>query len=74
MSRYNLTPDQLAEMISEQDGRCKICKIRTKLVVDHCHEELRVRGLLCASCNTGIGMLQDSTAVLRAAIAYLEAN
>lgn len=42
------------------------------LAVDHCHENGHVRGLLCSSCNTAIGLLRDDPAILRSAIAYLE--
>lgn len=42
------------------------------LVVDHDHETGQVRGLLCNPCNTGIGMLRDSAAVIRSAAKYLE--
>jgi hypothetical protein len=42
-----------------------------KLVVDHCHDLRRVRGLLCASCNSAIGHFRDSDATLRAALEYL---
>lgn len=41
--------------------------------IDHCHRTGRVRGILCAGCNSGIGKLGDSVAGLRRALAYLEA-
>ncbi|MBU2665492.1 endonuclease VII domain-containing protein [Actinoplanes bogorensis] len=43
-----------------------------KLVVDHCHRTGRVRGLLCAGCNSLIGHARDSPAILTAAAAYLQ--
>jgi hypothetical protein len=43
-----------------------------KLVVDHCHDSRRVRGLLCAGCNSAIGHFRDNLPALRAALAYLE--
>ena len=42
------------------------------LVIDHNHKTGKVRGLLCGSCNTGIGLLKDSPDVLDAAIEYLQ--
>lgn len=33
-----------------------------------------VRGLLCISCNNGLGMFQDSIATMQSAICYLENN
>ena len=42
------------------------------LSVDHCHTTGKVRGLLCQSCNTGIGLLKEDTKLFMAAIEYLE--
>lgn len=42
-----------------------------KLHVDHDHETNAIRGLLCSSCNSAIGLLQDSVERMTKAIAYL---
>lgn len=62
---------------------CKICSTSIKfrdsgkedasgLRVDHCHDTGKVRGLLCVTCNAGIGYLKDSPQLLRKAVDYLE--
>jgi len=67
----------------EQKGLCAIClkpetmtaskkKVPKRLAVDHCHERLIVRGLLCQKCNVALGALDDSIEMLQSAIAYLE--
>lgn len=43
-----------------------------RLVVDHCHDSGKVRGLLCSGCNRALGYFRDSPTALRAAADYLE--
>ncbi len=77
---YNITREEYAAMYWCQDGRCAICKRPEaecggrgkKLHIDHCHETDRVRGLLCTSCNTGIGQFQDNSDLMRRAIEYVD--
>ena len=76
-TRYGLSIEQYRDLWNAQHGACAVCKTVAEhfgdLPVDHNHTTLKVRGLLCGACNPGIGMLQDSPAILRAAIEYLEA-
>lgn len=70
--RYGLTPEQLIAMKADQNNACAICGVSDQqLHIDHCHESGRVRALLCASCNRGIGQLKDDPALLEAAAVYL---
>jgi hypothetical protein len=41
------------------------------LGVDHNHKTGVIRGLLCKTCNVGIGYLKDSPLLLMAAADYL---
>jgi hypothetical protein len=70
--RYRLTPERQAIILAEQGGLCAICRERPPTDVDHCHAAGKFRGLLCRSCNLGIGMFADDPAKLKLAIAYLE--
>jgi len=73
LRQYGITAEQYRVMRAAQGGRCKICGRdpgAKKLVVDHCHDTGKVRGLLCGACNHGIGFLPTAT-VLQAAIRYL---
>ena len=55
-----------------KDGRtCAICGTADDLCVDHCHSSLVVRGVLCRTCNAGIGFFYDRPDLLAAAIRYL---
>lgn len=69
--RYGVNPEQYNNMFNKQNGICAICFEKKELVVDHCHETGRVRGLLCKSCNFGIGNLKDSVLLLESAKQYL---
>ncbi|MDL5351098.1 endonuclease VII domain-containing protein [Microbacterium sp. zg-YB36] len=77
--RYNLTVAELIELFTE--AKCAMCGSRDALHVDHDHACCPtrgtscgkcVRGLLCKDCNTLLGHARDSTAILGAAITYLE--
>ncbi len=75
--RYKITECDYQEMLSRQDSKCAICGIKQSelaypLNVDHCHTTGKVRGLLCQSCNLGIGRMKDNISVLKSAIAYLD--
>lgn len=78
---FGLTQEQYDEMFAEQGGVCAICgQPETaitrgeviRLAVDHCHASGRVRQLLCAHCNHGLGHFRDSPERLRAAADYIE--
>lgn len=71
---YNLTSEEVEVMRAEQGGACAICRrVVDQLHVDHDAETGVVRGLLCGTCNRGIGSLKHSIENLQRAIAYLTA-
>lgn len=74
---YGLDVATYDAMLVAQGGRCAICRReapggRGNWHVDHCHDTGKVRGLLCAYCNPGIGYLGHDPACLRAAATYIE--
>ena len=74
--KYGITLEEYEGLAFSQDWKCAVCgaKPEKDLYVDHNHHTGEIRGLLCSPCNLGLGHLQDSTAVLRGAIEYLEEN
>lgn len=75
--KYGITLDDYKRLLASQGGVCALCgraetfRHAKNLAVDHCHETGRIRGLLCASCNKGIGLLGDDPFRLVAAARYL---
>ncbi len=60
-------------MLEAQGGGCAICGKPPgdiALHVDHCHETGRVRGLLCFSCNAGLGQFRHDPDLLYQAMEY----
>jgi hypothetical protein len=78
---YGVSREQFDELYRKQNGVCAICRkpetrIRagrlTNLAVDHCKNAGHVRGLLCASCNSAIGLMGHSVAIAGRALKYLK--
>lgn len=75
LKEYGITEGQYNSLLILQDERCYICstwKGIKPLHVDHCHESGAVRGLLCTSCNNGLGRFSDSIESLKKAVKYLQ--
>lgn len=58
--RYGITLEEFKIKLKEQNNCCAVCGInqddyRRRLSVDHNHKTGQVRGLLCDTCNNGIG-------------------
>jgi Fe-S oxidoreductase len=76
-SLYRLDSDDYLRLLHKQNGRCAICHrpaTTRPLCVDHDHHTGEVRGLLCTTCNSAIGMLQDDPAIVQRAAEYLRAH
>ena len=84
-AEYGLTTEQYHAILAHQKGGCAICgrassgvreknKRERALSVDHCHKTKCIRGLLCPTCNAGLGHFKDSPALLAKAIEYLAGN
>lgn len=75
---YGLTPEQYERMLKEQHGLCAICSQPPAdgkvLHVDHDHGTNATRQLLCPSCNSALGLFQDSLEIVGKAAAYLRVH
>lgn len=78
LGRYGLTVEQYEAIFESQESACAICHSPDPRGdhwhVDHDHNTGRVRGVLCARCNVGIGHFGEDPERLLAAIHYLRQN
>jgi len=76
-NRYGITDKEVDDRLAEQNFLCKICQnplLRTRFHADHNHKTNQLRGFLCGTCNSGLGMFKENPDFLRAAIEYLNDN
>lgn len=87
---HGIDPITYTKMLKEQKNSCAICKIpfedkllilsdgrritRYTAAIDHNHETGKIRGLLCNSCNVGLGYFKDNPTYLQRSIIYLDLN
>lgn len=76
---HKITKQAYDGMYVAQRGCCVICgkhqsEFKNRLAVDHSHKTGKIRGLLCITCNAGLGMFQDNPQILANAIEYLKGS
>ena len=78
-SRYKITIEEYEAIFAKQNGVCAICEKPENLTkdgklhalaVDHNHETMQVRGLLCMNCNTRLGYFEGKNILVKL-MAYL---
>lgn len=76
---YGLTLEEYQMMLEKQQYRCAACgvsqtELSRQLDVDHCHLTGKIRGLLCVSCNTALGLLKEDKERAKKLFQYLDYN
>jgi hypothetical protein len=80
---YGLPPEEEMAMYIKQGNRCAICNVSFDFSnpngpksphLDHEHDSGWVRGILCVTCNHGIGQFYENINTMQLAIEYLIAN
>lgn len=80
---YGLSVEEYERLLERSDNHCELCERELGMVkrsglpiseacVDHCHRTGQIRGILCPTCNTGLGSFHDDPMLLLAAINYLK--
>ena len=75
--KFNLTEDDVIKLLASQNNSCGICLKPLTYPhqwthLDHDHTTNKVRGILCGTCNVGLGKLGDSIETLQKAIDYVK--
>ena len=81
--KHGITKEQFQEMVERQGDCCAICEkpgTWETLVVDHdhscCNSQFScgkcVRGALCRTCNTVLGLLKEDESIVMSALSYIK--
>ena len=81
-TKYGLELEDIQQMWEERGGKCDLCECVKpaphhegpayhKLVIDHCHDTERIRGMLCYKCNTALGQLGDTAEAIDRVLNYV---
>lgn len=72
-SAYGLQKGEAQLLLEKQNNVCAICNtFSDKWHIDHDHITLKIRGILCPSCNLLLGHAKDNINILAKAIVYLK--
>ena len=69
--QYGLSVEEYDKRMSSSDC-CEICETKNNLCYDHDHKTMEFRGVLCSSCNKGLGNFEDTLEGVMKAVKYLE--
>lgn len=72
-NKYSISELEVKTLLEKEV--CDICgkypSDKRRHAIDHCHTTNTVRGLLCDTCNKGLGLFYDNPELLQKAIDYL---
>lgn len=77
LKKYGIGTQEYDRLLIEQDYKCKICgkphreSKGQRLYIDHDHDSLSVRGLLCMRCNIVLGFVRDNPDLLMELAEYV---
>lgn len=77
LAQRGFTPELWQMTLEAQNHHCPICRAdlqalpSSRIHADHCHKTMRPRGILCVSCNMGLGLFKDNPHLLEWAAEYL---
>lgn len=77
LKKFNMTIEDYETLLIEQNGCCAICnrhhsEFTRRMPLDHDHTTNAVRGILCDTCNLGLGIFNDDINQLKKLLTYLK--
>lgn len=69
---YYIGLSDIEKLIGKKPIICTICKVNTKMAVDHDHNTNEIRGWLCSKCNVALGYLQDDPDTVKRLFDYID--
>lgn len=75
--RYGISIEEKNKILLSQEGKCALCKKEISdfsAVTDHDHKTGKIRGILCRTCNFGLGILGDSLESIELVLKYLKSR
>lgn len=73
LRRVGLSREEYDRLMAEQQGLCACCTEEPAMVLDHCHNSGKFRGILCNRCNLLIGWMETmSEGGFQKVLDYLE--
>lgn len=74
LNSYGITNKIYSKILESQGGGCALCNRKPAegryLHVDHCHKELKIRGILCHQCNWYMGTVDSDPSIIDRIIKY----
>ena len=70
--KLGASPEEVGVLVDRSGGLCELCQMKPGTHLDHDHVRGNLRGVLCNSCNTGLGFLGDNLAGVERALHYLK--
>lgn len=70
--KYDLSVEEADALLASNGGLCWICDDKPSKCIDHDHETGKVRGALCANCNSFLGRVEANPKIMPGVADYLD--
>ena len=72
--KYKISKEEVINLL--KNTKCPICNYEfvndQEKCIDHCHNKLKVRDILCHKCNTALGLINENIDIAKSMIKYIK--